>query len=115
MIQLVRDDENLTHKVGEATILYRRIPAPKRNQVIKKHTKKGQVNWSEVAAELLEYAVTGWEGVMDGKTPVKFDSALLSRLPEEVRGDLMELTGAAAAENVAETSRGNSKGGSSGT
>lgn len=100
-ISLVTDEEKNEYKMGRAKIFYRRIPSPKRNAVIKKLTRKGVTDWSAVAAELLEWAILGWDGVDDKGAIIKFDPALIPRLPEDVRGDLMGLTGAASPEDGA--------------
>lgn len=107
-ICLIQEAEKLSYKMPPSVIWYRRIPAIKRNLVIKKYTRKGAVDWSSVAAELLEWAIYGWDGVTDGEEEIKFDPALIARLPEDVRGDLMTLCGAAEGDQGEETGGGNS-------
>lgn len=107
-ITLVSEAERLIYTSGRAKIFYRRVPSLKRALGVKRHTKRGQTDYSAVAAELLVWAILGWEGVDDGKNDVPFAPELIASLPEDVRGDLMTLTGAATTEDGEALGAGNS-------
>jgi hypothetical protein len=98
-IHLVTSEEKLTYREDGAEIYYRRVPHGIRKAIINRHTdRRGQMNWSAIGEELLEYAVTGWKNVRSGGTDVAFEKALMNSLPETTKGTLIEL----ASGNVAE-------------
>ncbi|MBW2673195.1 MAG: hypothetical protein JRD89_07245, partial [Deltaproteobacteria bacterium] len=54
----------------------------------------------------LEFVVIGWDGVCDGGEAVPFAAELIMTLPDEVLGDILELSSgnAEAPEKNSETS-----------
>jgi hypothetical protein len=80
-------------------IFFRRITNQKRNQIVQRHTnRRGEPDNAAIADEILEYCVTGWEGVeefIDGAwTEVPFSQDKVRLIPDEVGGELMERLGA---------------------
>lgn len=97
-VQLIDDNERLVHTVGESRFYYRRIPSGRRGRLIKQHTKRGVVDWTAVTAELLRWAITGWDEVYSGGAVVPYDNELVPRLPEEVTIQILDLAQAAEGE-----------------
>lgn len=97
-IELVKKEEKLTLKHSGSKIFYRRISTLKRGAIIKRHTKRGRVDWAAVTVSQLQYIVTGWEGVQSSKVVIPYESALVKVLPEEISSELLELAGGATGE-----------------
>lgn len=95
-IDLIQDEEKLVYdEIPGSKIFYRRISSLRRAAIIKRYTKRGKANWGEITREILEYVVTGWETVnLAGKT-IPFSTDLVSRLPEDVMMDILDLSGGA--------------------
>lgn len=100
-IQIVQQEERLVYESEGSKIFYRRIPIAKQNQIVKKHTKRGKTNWSDVSKEFLEYIVIGWEDVEMGGQNIAFDQSFLPFLPPDVVNDLLDRSGAADKEEDA--------------
>ena len=93
-IQIVKEDEHNKYKVDGSVIYYTRISTAKRGAIIRRHTKRGKVNWVEVTNELVKNVILGWEDVQDQGQNVAFDKDLALLLPDEVLSDILELSGA---------------------
>jgi hypothetical protein len=101
-LELISDTEELVFRIDDAEIYYRRIPPEIRAAIVKKHTKRGEVNWIEAALEMCTRFVTGWKNVgFQGKN-VAYKIDLIRRLPDSVLSDLMEAMGAPIGEGVPE-------------
>lgn len=100
-VRIVEDDERLAYEpIDDETgdtlgckFYYRRVPAKVRREITKKNTRQirdkrtGLVSevtdQDQVAADMLTYAVLGWEGIVNqNDEPVVFDKATLFKLPE---------------------------------
>jgi len=97
-IQLVQSEEKLIYKDGESEIYYRRISTLKRAAIVKRHTKRGKVDWGAVTQEILEYVITGWNKVQRVGVDIVFDTELVTALPEDTLTDILELSGGANPE-----------------
>jgi len=93
-IQIVKDNERNEYKVDGSTIYYTRISTAKRGAIIRKHTKRGKVNWVEVTNELVQTVIVGWDGVQDSGKDIAFDKDMALLLPDEILSDILELSGA---------------------
>lgn len=94
-IQIVQDEEKLTYEAEGSKIFYRRISTLKRGVIVKKHTKRGKVNWNPVTKDILEYVVTGWANVQKAGKDIAFDKGIIMCLPEDTLTDILELSGGA--------------------
>jgi len=101
-IRLIQDDERLVYEVEGSRIFYRRLSSLRRARIIRKHTKRGKTDWSAVTQEMLEEIITGWEGVEGPDGPVEFSRDLVTRLPDDVVTDILELSGASSPDEGAE-------------
>lgn len=95
-IQIVQEEERLTHQSEGSKSFYRRISTLRRGRIVKKHTNRGKTDWNEVTIDILAYVVLGWETVRLGKKEVPFDPELVPRLPDEILSDILELSGGAS-------------------
>ena len=109
-IELVKKEEKLTYESCGSTIFYRRISTLKRGAIIRRHTKRGRVDWAAVTASLLQYIVTGWKNVRSAGAEVPYEPELVNALPEEISSELLDLAGGAegAGEDDEETAEKNS-------
>lgn len=98
-IQIVKDDERLTHKSEGSKIFYRRISTLKRGFIVKKHTKRGKTDWNAVSKEILEYVILGWEKVQLKKKDIPFDSDMIMALPDDELVEILEKSGGSNPEN----------------
>ena len=101
-IQLIRKEEKLIYKAEGSEIFYRRVSTLRRAAIIKKHTKRGKVNWGAVTADLLKEAITGWATVQQAGIDIPFGPELITALPEETLTDILELIGVASPETTEE-------------
>jgi len=97
-VKLISDDERLVLHSHGAKFYYRRIRPVERQNIIKKHTKRGEVDWGAASMEMLRLCVKGWEGVGDENGEIPYRPELLEDLPEEILVEIMEATGAAEGE-----------------
>jgi len=104
-IQIVQQEERLVYETDGSKIFYRRIPISQQNAIVKRHTKKGKTNWSEVSKEFIEYIVLGWEDVEMGGQNINFDQSFLPFLPPDVVTDLLDRSGAASKEGDEDTGK----------
>jgi len=96
-IRLVELDERLTFEHAGSRIYYRRVPMDVRRTIITKNTERGVLNGPAFTKAMLEWAVIGWDGILnkDGEAvPYRLD--LVERLPDTIQEKLVELVGAAA-------------------
>jgi hypothetical protein len=114
-IQIVQEEERLIYENEGSRIFYRRIPTVKRSFIQKKHTKRGQPDWSAVTKEFLEYVVLDWDGVEKGGKAIPYDKELVQYLPDDVTTEILDLSGASTALAREETGPKNSKTSSSGS
>jgi hypothetical protein len=119
-LRLIKTDEKLVYDGEGFKIYYRRLPNHVRAGIVKRHTKRGIVDFYGASVAQLEYCVTGWENVYeeeaDGKRKdIGFDQEKIRYIPDDVQADLLELIGAAVetldkdAENLEATSDNNTK------
>jgi hypothetical protein len=82
---LISPKEKLTLRIGESEFTYRRIQPAERENVFKRHTKKGQLNAQSATLEMIRLCVSGWKNVIgeDGQQ-IKFDPDLFELMPEMV-------------------------------
>ena len=90
-IQIVKQEEKNTYEVDGSKVYYRRIPTGVQSRIIQRNTRKGKTDWQAVTKEFLEYIIIGWDGVMDGDSPVQFDQSLIASLPADVLNDILDL------------------------
>jgi len=93
-IQILRDEERLVYENAGSKIFYRRVSTYRRGLIMKRHTKRGQVDFIAVTKELMEYVITGWDGVERNGKPIPFDPELIPNLPEDDTQTILELSGA---------------------
>jgi hypothetical protein len=99
-LHLVSAKERLTYKGDDFQIYYRRVPSGVRAVIVKRHTdRRGNIDWSKVGDELVEYAITGWENVKFDGQPVEFAVDLVGAIPETIKGEIVQL----ASDNLADT------------
>jgi len=98
-VKLIKDDERLVLYSHGAKFFYRRIRPVERQNIIRKHTKRGDVDWGAASMEMLRLCVKGWEGVGNEDGEIPFSPELLNDLPEEILIEIMEATGAAEGES----------------
>lgn len=89
-IILVSEEERLPLVMGDSadpdrtTVYYRRVPGKKRRAIISKHTVMGVTDWTAVGYDLVEYAVVGWDNLLDyAGRPVVYHRDLVAYLPED--------------------------------
>ena len=97
-IQLIQGEEKITYEAEGSKIFYRRVSTLRRAAIIKKHTKRGKVDWAGVTKDLLKEAITGWETVQSAGRNIPFDPELIMALPEDTLTDILELSGGANPE-----------------
>lgn len=105
-IVLIDEDEVFTLgsiAAGSFEIDYRRMPLDVAARIQDKHTtnvrRRGEVtNVGKVTIDMLKYIIIDWRGVGDRHgNIIEFDSALVSKLPDEIQTDLLEKSKANAA------------------
>lgn len=94
-IQILKEEERHTYELDGSKIQYRRMSTLKRGQVVRRHTRRGKVDWDAVTREMLQYVITGWENVQSGGQSVPYSPELVTQLPDEVTNEILELSGAA--------------------
>ena len=94
-VQIVKKEERLIHEMSGSKFFYRRISTRQRAAIVRKHTKRGKTDWSAVTADIIQYVILGWESVQIDKQDVPFDADLALDLPEDVLGEIVELSGGA--------------------
>ncbi len=92
-LQIVKKDERLTLEIAGSKLFYRRIATGARAAIVAKHTKRGKTDWSAVTADIIRYALLGWENVQSEGRDIPFDAELALALPEESLSQLMEAFG----------------------
>jgi hypothetical protein len=97
-IQLIRDDERLIYQLEDSKIFYRRISTSKRSKIVANHTKRGKTDWVAVTRDLAGEIIIGWENVVDGGKEIPFSKDLVTRIPDEVLSEILQLSGAAIGE-----------------
>ncbi len=98
-IQIVNKDEKLVYKMAGSRIFYRRITASKRKAIINANTQRGETDWEAVTADLIDFAIIGWENIQDQGKDVPFDDTLKTSLPEDVLSDIVKLLGGTGAKD----------------
>ena len=94
-IELVSNDEKLTHEIGDSKVFYRRIPTNIMNGFQKRLTRRGITDWVSVTEEALKWAVLGWEGFTVGGKDVEYSVELLFKIPSDIVNDLVVKFGVA--------------------
>ena len=90
-IAIITDEERLAYKLGESAIYYRRISPAHARTLREMHTVNGEMNQGALAKDVLEYCITGWNGVTNDKgEEVLFTHDKIDALPGRVRQDLIE-------------------------
>ena len=98
-IKLIGDQEDLVYEHRGAKIHYRRLPAHVRAQIVKRHTKRGMIDWYGSSLAFLEYCITNWSDVESANgsgEPAKFTAELVRYLPDVIQDDILELIGETA-------------------
>ncbi len=98
-LQIIKKEERLTLKISGSTLYYRRIPTGVRAAIVRKHTKRGRVDWNAVTEDIVRYVLLGWENVQADKKDIPFDIEMAISLPEEALGELMEAAGGAGEDD----------------
>jgi hypothetical protein len=84
-VRIIAPDETFELKVGDSKFFYRRLRAAEKNNIILKHTKRGEIDKTAATMEILKMCLKGWEGVKDSNgNDVKFTVDLIEALPETV-------------------------------
>ena len=102
-IVVVREKERLTLDWDSTTrFFYRRVPAPKKAEILQKHTLFGTLNDLACQVELCEFAITGWEGEVydDDGSLLVYKLENVAVLPTVVFGRMMLLINEAAPEQM---------------
>jgi hypothetical protein len=90
-IRLINQDERFSKTIDGATFHFRRIPSFEQAKIEHKYTRKGVEQKRDIVDSVLEYAVLGWDGVVDhDNNPILFRSELVKMLPEEAKAALLE-------------------------
>jgi hypothetical protein len=98
-VELVTETERLAYTSGASTFYYRRLTMPVRNRLMHKATKRGNTDWGEFQALAMKWCLLGWDGVNMAGAPVPFEADLIGAIPQDVIGELQDLTGAKAVED----------------
>lgn len=84
-VRLISADEKLVLSIGDSRFIYRRIRAAEKQNILQKHTTRGQINQTAAAAEIIRTCLKGWENVVDDKgEDIPFSHDLIEGLPEMV-------------------------------
>jgi len=104
-ITIIREHERLTLEKGGSKFFYRRVPQQERARILSQAVPRrgGDPNWERVLLEMLEYAMLGWENVLDGDgSALDFDKGLIGYIPQDVQVDLMDAINAGKVQGLAE-------------
>lgn len=90
-IKLINQNERLTYEIDGSVFIYRRVLPNDWNEMKKKHTKRGYIDFMSAGFELLETHIIDWKNVTDtnGKE-IKFNPDLVRMLPDPVCAELVE-------------------------
>ncbi len=93
-VKLINQNERLKLEIDGSTFYYRRLKSIERNNIIKKHTRRGEVDFAAAAIEMISTCLLDWDNVYDGDKKVKFDKNLVDSFPEEVLIEIQKAIGA---------------------
>jgi len=94
-VVIIREAERLNKDIDGATFYYKRVPAHIRNRMMTSCTsKRGSTDWGRYGQMLMEYALLGWENVIEQTgAAVPFTKDIIGYLPDRIQGELIELLG----------------------
>jgi hypothetical protein len=94
-VVIIKETERLSKVIDGATFYYRRVPANIRNQMLLSCTpRSGNTDWGRYGQMLQDYALLGWDNVIDQTTaPIAFSKSMINFLPDRIQGQLIELFG----------------------
>lgn len=84
-IHLITADEQLNWTYEGSKFYYKRITSAEQKKIEIACDTRGKVDTREVADQILEHCITGWENVISNGSDVPFSKALVRALPEEVK------------------------------
>lgn len=107
-VRLVSEQEKLVVEIEGSKFFYRRIKSIERQNIIRKHSRRGNIldaNWGAATQEMIKLCVTGWENVIDGNgEPIKYEPELIESLPDSVLTRISEAIGSEGGD-IAKNSR----------
>jgi hypothetical protein len=95
-VVIIREAERLSKEIDGATFYYKRVPAHIRNRMMASCTSRrsGNVDWGRYGQMLMDYALLGWDNVIDqSKAEIPFSKEIIGYLPDRIQGELIELFG----------------------
>lgn len=101
-VQIVKKEEKFVLEMAGSKFFYRRISTRERAAIVRRHTKRGKTDWSDVTADVIQYVLLGWESVQIDRKDVPFDADLALDLPEDALSEIIELSGGAGDDEGAE-------------
>ncbi len=101
-VRLINPKERLKLQIDGSVFYYRRLRSIERNNIIKKHTRRGEVDFTAAALEMIQMCLLDWDNVFDGEKKVKFDKSLVENFPEEVLIEIQKAIGANEGEDAIE-------------
>jgi diphthamide synthase (EF-2-diphthine--ammonia ligase) len=84
-IHLITADERLEWQYEGSTFYYKRITSSEQKKIEMGCTNRGNTDTREVADQILELCIVGWDNVVSGGVVVPYNKALVRMLPEEVK------------------------------
>jgi hypothetical protein len=95
-VVIIKDTERLKKVIDGATFYYKRVPSHIRNSMMSSCTSRrsGNVDWGRYGQMLMEYALLGWDNVIDQSgAGIPFSKEIIGYLPDRIQGELIELLG----------------------
>lgn len=88
-VTLVKDGEKLSYRIGDSTFYYRRMKSSSNRNLVRKHTRRGELDAVGYGIEICQTHVIDWSGVTGNGKDIKYDPELISQLPLNVLNELV--------------------------
>jgi DNA-binding HxlR family transcriptional regulator len=94
LIQIIDEDERLMLRIDDAVIYHRRVPSYVQRRIEHEHTEMGEEDRRAIVDALLQWAILGWEGIVDQhRQPIAYSASTKDRviacLPEAAKGAII--------------------------
>ena len=94
LIQIITEDERLMLPIDDAVIYHRRVPSYIQRRIEHEHTQMGVEDRRAIVDALLQWAILGWEGIVDAhRQPIPYHADtkdhVIARLPEAAKGSII--------------------------
>lgn len=100
-IRIIRKNEKNVYRWDDTEIYYRRVSSSVSSKINEEHKKRGVIDVTAAGMATLEWAITGWKGVLDeNDQEIPFDPELIKDLPDEILLEIANRLREASPERV---------------